>query len=127
MDARFRGQKCVKGRSDVGRGLSRPIRKLLSELNTELAALYEDRLRALIVFGSYARGDARWDSDLDVAMVLDGFDHPFIEIERTGQITSDLSLKYDLTVSLIPVRERDLSGERTLLASALRREGVPVA
>ena len=47
------------------------VEQTLSELKDGLAALYSARLKGLYLFGSYARGEARPESDLDVLIVLD--------------------------------------------------------
>ncbi len=102
------------------------LTELLKELRSALDRLYGPRLQGLFLFGSYARGDHRQGSDVDVAMILDDFDRPWPEIERTGPEVSRLSLQFGVTISLIPVRAKDWSGRATPLLLALRAEGVPV-
>jgi predicted nucleotidyltransferase len=102
------------------------VRGLLSRLKAELEVLYASRLQAVWLYGSYARGEARAGSDLDVAAVLDDFDRPWPEIDRTGPLVSRLSLEYGITVSLIPVRKRAWEGKRSILARSLYRDGVPL-
>ena len=102
------------------------VATVLKDLRVALERLYGSRLQDLVLFGSHARGEAREGSDLDVAVILDGFDRPWPEIERTGPEISRLSLQYGLTISLIPVRAKDWTGRDTPLLLALRAEGVPV-
>lgn len=102
------------------------MRALVSELGAQLAAIYGPRLHTLILYGSYARGQARSGSDVDVAAVLEGFERTWPEIDRTGSLVSRLSLKYGTTVSLVPIRRRDWELKRTRLARSLDREGLPV-
>ena len=64
--------------------------------------------------------------DLDVAMILDSFERPWIEIQRTSQIVSDLSLEYGMTISLIPLRASDWLGKRKPLVRNIHREGMVV-
>lgn len=99
---------------------------VLKELRAALERLYGTRLQDLVLFGSYARGQEREASDLDMAMILDDFDRPWPEIEHTGPEVSHLSLQYGLTISLIPIRAKDWAGRHTPLLLALRAEGVPV-
>ena len=103
------------------------VRTLLDELKARLSELYGERLTELVLYGSYARGTARQGSDLDVAMVLEEGQRPWLEIDRTGPVVAALSLKYGLTISLIPVRRLDWDRSRTLLTRTLHREGVLVA
>ena len=102
------------------------VQSVLKELRAALERLYGSHLQDLVLFGSHARGQEREGSDLDVAMILDDFDRPWSEIERTGPEVSRLSLQYGLTISLIPVRAKDWAGRDSPLLLALRAEGVPV-
>ena len=45
--------------------------RVLDELKERLSAAYGERLHAVVLFGSEARGDARPDSDIDVLVVLE--------------------------------------------------------
>lgn len=103
-----------------------PARSLLEDLKARLSGLYGDRLVGLVLYGSYARGTARKGSDVDVAMVLDGAQRPWLEIDRTGSVVAELSLKYGVPISLVPVRQQDWDQDRTLLARSLHREGILV-
>ena len=60
------------------------LRALLCELKTELKSLYQDRLRGVYLYGSYARGEADEESDVDVLVVLDDLTHYAAEIDRTS-------------------------------------------
>jgi predicted nucleotidyltransferase len=99
---------------------------LLTTLKEKLQELYGGRVHALVLYGSYARGAEREGSDLDVAVVLDDYARPWPEIDRTGTLVAELSLKYGITVSLLPVRKQDWEHNRTLLVRSLHREGVLV-
>lgn len=45
---------------------------LLTRIKTRLEAVYGDRLRGVVLYGSEARGDAGPDSDIDVLVLLIG-------------------------------------------------------
>ena len=102
------------------------IRKLLKELKEGLNRLYGERLKGLYLYGSYARGDYKDGSDLDVLVVLDDFERAPIELTRTDDLVGDLSLTYEITISLMFMREKDwLTADKPLLRN-VRVEGVPV-
>ena len=103
------------------------LNSLLEELKQRLSELYRDRLAGVVLYGSYARGSAHAGSDLDVAMLLDGYERAWPEIDRTGPLVAEMSLKYGVTVSLIPVRKKDWDQNQTLLTRSLRREGILIA
>jgi predicted nucleotidyltransferase len=50
--------------------LSPSTQNLLAQLRNHLQSLYGERLHKVMLFGSYARGEARPDSDIDVLVVL---------------------------------------------------------
>jgi predicted nucleotidyltransferase len=47
------------------------IQRLRKELKDPLECLYGQRLKGVFLFGSYARGEADAESDIDVLIVLD--------------------------------------------------------
>jgi predicted nucleotidyltransferase len=74
---------------------------ILAELRRRVVAIYGERLRDLYVYGSYARGEARPGSDLDVMVVLDRIESYWDEIQRTSRDNAELSLQHDLSISTV--------------------------
>lgn len=98
---------------------------LLAELKQGLTRIYGDRLKAVYLFGSYARGDYHLDSDLDVMIVLDTYNSYWDELVRSAELASDLSLKYEVTVSrTIMTEEQWKNGDLPVLRN-VRTEGIP--
>ena len=83
------------------------IQQLLTELKTGLQEIYGPRLRGFYLFGSYARGEQEPESDVDVLIVLDDFTNYCEEIKRSGYLASQLSLKYNVSVSRVFMRESE--------------------
>lgn len=104
-----------------------PFPDLLKELAKELRSLYGGRLKELYLYGSYARGDARPGSDLDLLVVLDDFSDVGEEIQRTGAVASRLSLEADIVVALMFVRERDFESRQTPFLMNVRQEAKRLA
>lgn len=100
--------------------------RLLRELRESLEALYGDRLKGLYLYGSYARGDAEPGSDVDVAVVLEGEVDIYEEVERTGEIVSQLSLQTDTFISLMFVPRAGFEARATVFLRALGGEGVAI-
>jgi predicted nucleotidyltransferase len=101
------------------------IRFLLNELKTGLQSVYGNQLKGIYLFGSYARGEADWESDLDILVVLDRFDRYAHEVKRTGVLAAELSLKYGVTVSLVFLREHEWLKGDTPFLSNVRDEAIP--
>src|SRR5437870_387499 len=55
---------------------------VLIRFRAALDALYGDRLERVVLFGSRARGDAREDSDYDVAVFLKDLPDRWRELDR---------------------------------------------
>ncbi len=106
--------------------MSKTTEEILKKLKVALTKIYGKQLEGLYLYGSYARGEERPGSDLDVAMILDNFERPWFEIQRTSQIVSDLSLEYDITISLIPLRASEWKEKNKSLVRNIHREGVVV-
>ena len=97
---------------------------LIAELKVGLDGVYGDRLKGLYLYGSYARGEEDDESDLDILVVLEQFDHYAAEVNRTGELASDLTLKYGVTVSQVFVRESEWLNGDTPLLSNVREEAI---
>lgn len=107
-------------------GKIEPIDDLLQELKGRLIDKYDKNLKGVILFGSYARGKEKKDSDIDIAIILEDFSHACLEIERTGDLVSELSLKFDTLISLVPIKEKDWLKKKTSLISNIKRDGVGI-
>jgi uncharacterized protein len=101
------------------------VQQIAQEYKTKLQQLYDFELAELILYGSYARGDHHDESDADFAIVLRNPEiRPSAEILKTAPIASQLSLKYGIMVSSLPV---SLYKKRTSLQGVyqnIRKEGI---
>jgi len=100
--------------------------RLLRELREALEGLYGERLKGLVLYGSYARGDAEPGSDIDVAVVLEGAVDVYEEVERTGDVVSRLSLQTDTFISLMFVPREGFEARATVFLTVVNEEGVAV-
>src|SRR5207249_5396787 len=68
--------------------IARPFdaEQIARDVTQDLRRLYGDRLRKVVLFGSWARGDAHPESDIDLLVVLDHVDDQVAEIKRMGEI-----------------------------------------
>ncbi|HDG68200.1 MAG TPA: nucleotidyltransferase domain-containing protein [candidate division Zixibacteria bacterium] len=99
-------------------------KKAIDEFKRELRKLYGGRLKSLILYGSYARGEATVDSDIDLLVVLEGEVYPGEEIDRMIDIITEINLKYNVLISVYPVSEENYEKLNSPLLMNVRKEGV---
>ena len=97
----------------------------MRDLHAEMSRLYGRRLKGLFLYGSHARGDACTDSDLDVLVVLDRITHYPSEIDLTSSAVSDLSLRYNTSISRVFVTLFEWERTATPFLVNARSEAVP--
>mgnify|MGYP001350131952 CR=1 FL=1 len=103
------------------------IKKILRELKKGLAKIYGDQLKAVYLFGSFARGEGRLpDSDIDVMIVLKG-DFNYRETSRrSSEFIASLCLKYEVLISRKFASDAEYTNSKMPLFINVRREGVTV-
>jgi predicted nucleotidyltransferase len=101
------------------------IRKLMKELKAGLVRIYGDKLKAVYLYGSYARGDYRPGSDVDVMILLKDYKNYWEEIRKTSELMSEVSLEYDLLVSRIFMTEAKWQTPDTPLLRNIHQDGQP--
>jgi len=90
----------------VVQNLNPVVSVVTEELSRNTQKIMGDRLRQIILYGSYARGDYNEYSDLDV-MVLGDFDENEYKIleSQIDKAASDIGLEYDIIVSVMLSKE----------------------
>lgn len=100
------------------------IEEILSELKCQLKEVYKDRLVSIILYGSYARGEATEGSDIDILVVLKECPDSLKERGKIGDIIWDMDLKYNTVISVIAVDADEFNNRRKPFFLNVKREGV---
>lgn len=100
--------------------------RIVRDLHRRFDIIYGDRLKGMYLYGSYARGDARDDSDIDVAIVLAGEVNRWNERKRTGTIVSDICLDEDCLIQTMFISEREFKEQPFDYHRSVTEEGIPV-
>jgi len=85
------------------------------------------RVRELTLFGSVARGEATAESDVDVAVFIDGL--TTAEARELDAITGDLLTELDVLITPLALsteRAEELRRRERLLLREIARDGVPL-
>jgi hypothetical protein len=94
-------------------------------LRLALDVTYGTRLERVVLFGSRARGDARADSDYDVAVFLRDYTDLWTELQPLGVITTGILLDTAAVISAKPFPAERYHGPGSLM-SEIRREGIEI-
>ncbi len=96
---------------------------VLTRFRTALDAAYGGRIERVVLFGSRARGEARQESDYDVAVFLNEMMSFGTESAIIAAIESEILFDTGAVINTLP-RPAGSLGERTGLMRELRRDGI---
>jgi uncharacterized protein len=100
---------------------------ILDSLKSTLKELYKDRLAKIILYGSYARGEAHGESDMDFLVVLN--DEQISVGEEIRYISPQaylLTLDFNIVISYMPTTLRKLQFSNNLFYRTIRKEGIEI-
>lgn len=99
---------------------------VLTKLRVALDEMYGARVERVVLFGSRARGDARADSDYDVAVFLrdirDATDR-WAEADKIAVAAANILIETGAVIHAMPYRAGQYD-ERSPLMHEIRREGL---
>jgi len=79
------------------------IEPIVRAFKASLQTMYGDRLRDVVLYGSYARGDYDDESDIDLMVLLnDETVNTYAELFRLSDLTMDFIMQYGIAVSVLP-------------------------
>jgi UTP:GlnB (protein PII) uridylyltransferase len=103
------------------------LAEVIAELRQGLERLYGRRFRDLLLYGSYARGDQREGSDVDLLVLLDGPVDTGQEILRIEPIAWPLSLNSGIVLSVMPVSYEAYQKGETSFLRVIRKDAMRAA
>ena len=96
---------------------------ILKRFRSLLDTLYGDRIERVVLFGSRARGEAREDSDYDVAVFLKDFGDRWQEVDRIVPLVTEILYEDGAFIHAMPHRAGSHK-DSTSLMREIRREGI---
>ncbi|BBU61827.1 hypothetical protein MSC49_17620 [Methylosinus sp. C49] len=103
--------------------MTKAIDPIMSRFRAALDGAYGPRLERVVLFGSRARGDARPDSDYDVAIFLTDMESLGREVETIAEIETDILYDTGAVINALPFIAAAYR-EPTALRAILRNEGI---
>ena len=104
-------------------GMSASHDPVLRRFRAALDEIYGERLERVVLFGSRARGDARDDSDYDIAVFIKDLTDRWPEIDRIIPVITDIIDDTGSVIHALPY-PAGYYQNRTSLMREIRREGV---
>ena len=83
-------------------------------------------VRTMTLFGSYARGEARSDSDVDLAFTTGGASYDYMSEDGLGGLIEELKESLGVDVDAIDSEYLEKYDASSPLLASIRRDGVPV-
>lgn len=86
--------------------MKQEMRTLLEKYVEEIKKIYGLHLKSVILYGSYARGDFKEDSDIDIMILVDISDLELKQyFEKLSDMTFDFNMDYNLEINPIAKNE----------------------
>ena len=86
--------------------------------------MYGERIKKVILYGSYVRGEATRDSDIDVLVLVDQSLNPFEVRESLSDLLFDILLEEGELISVIAVPEQSFENYNSPFMLNVKKEGV---
>lgn len=102
------------------------IEEILKKAKSTLQKIYGKRLKGIILYGSYARGEAVEGSDIDLIVLLDNMQNPMDELEMYSKEIHQLDLAYDTLISIIPFDVKQYNTRKLPIILNAKKEGIPI-
>jgi predicted nucleotidyltransferase len=98
----------------------------LDDFKSCLKNEFGNRFSRLILFGSYAKNQARPDSDVDLLLVLKNHDSEKDDYLKVLPLISEFLLETEVFVSLLIKSEQEILCQKEGLLKNIEAEGVPL-
>jgi predicted nucleotidyltransferase len=103
------------------------LKELINKFKEQLQNLYQERLYKIILYGSYSRGTATQNSDIDFLVVLkDEKISLNKEIDNITDAIFQLLLVCKIDISFLPMSKQKFETEKSPLLFYVRKEGIEI-
>jgi len=99
---------------------------MLDDIHQRLAAVFGERLKGVVLYGSEARGEAEPDSDIDLLVLLEGPVELGKDLDTVIRAIYPVQLETDRLIDACPVDVEAYEAGDYAFYRRARREGVRV-
>jgi len=104
--------------------MDQETRSLISQVKAHLIKMYGERIKKVILYGSYVRGEATKDSDIDVLVLVDESLNPFEVRESLSDLLFDILLEEGELISVMAIPEHLFENYDSPFMLNVRKEGI---
>lgn len=101
------------------------LENIIQEFKIEIRKFVGSNLKTILLFGSYARGDAEEGSDIDLLLIFENEISAEV-IGKIREVSNKLSLKYDVVISKFYLTEEEFQKHKTPFLLNVKKEGILV-
>lgn len=97
---------------------------ILKQVKSKLEQIFGDRLGGVILYGSYARKEAKEDSDIDLILLIEEMKNPVEELKKCQSEIHQIDFEHDCLVSLLPIDMAEYKRKNTPFLLNVKKEGI---
>ncbi len=102
------------------------IRQIVTQIKKHLIKNYKKKIKKVIIYGSYVRGESTKDSDIDILVVIDDSLNPFEVMKKLDDIIFDILLEKKELISVIPMPETIFENYKSPFILNVKEEGITI-
>jgi len=100
------------------------LKSLINQIKAHLIKIYGENIKKMILYGSYVRGQATRDSDIDILVIVDQSLNPSEVRESLSDLLFDILLEEGELVSVIAVPEHFFENYNSPFILNVKKEGL---
>jgi len=104
--------------------MDKKITQLINQIKSYLIERYGDKIREIILYGSYARGEATKDSDIDLLVLVDESVNPSDVRRSLSDLLFDILLEKGELISVVVLPKTFFENYNYPFVINVRREGI---
>jgi predicted nucleotidyltransferase len=104
--------------------MDQKIKSLINQIKAHLIKTYGENIKKVILYGSYVRGEATSDSDVDILVLVDQSLNPFEVRESLSDLLFDILLEEGELISVIAVSEHLFESYNSPFMLNVKKEGL---